>query len=59
VCASSSTPTFLSDNFLFALAQTGKADYLVTGDKTGVLARRRHGKTQVITLHKLLEIIER
>jgi len=37
------------DDFLLALAQVGKADYLVTGDKAGLLALRRHAGTGIVT----------
>ncbi len=45
------------DDFLFAMAQAGGADYLVTGDKADVLALARHGKTQIVTVQKLIEIM--
>ena len=47
-----------ADNFLFAMAQASQADYLVTGDKEDVLALGRHGKTQIITVRKLIEILK-
>jgi hypothetical protein len=37
------------DDFLLALAQAGEADYLVTGDKAGLLAFRRHAGTRIVT----------
>lgn len=37
------------DNFLLALAEAGKADYLVTGDKSGLLALTSHKSTRIIT----------
>ncbi len=37
------------DDFLLALAEAGSADFLVTGDKTGLLALERHGKTQIFS----------
>ncbi len=42
----SSDPT---DDFLLALCAAGKADYLVTGDKGGLLALRRHKTTRIIS----------
>lgn len=45
------------DDFLFAMAQAGEADYLVTGDKADVLALVRHGKTQIVTVQKLIGIL--
>ena len=47
-----------ADNFLFAMAQASQADYLVTGDKEDVLALGRHGKTQIVTVRKLIEILK-
>ena len=46
------------DDFLFALAQAGEADYLVTGDKADVLALARHGKTRIVTARKLIGILK-
>jgi putative PIN family toxin of toxin-antitoxin system len=37
------------DNFLLAAAEAGGADYLVTGDKSGLLALRKHQGTGIIT----------
>jgi predicted nucleic acid-binding protein len=36
------------DDFLLALSEAGKADYLVTGDKSGLLSLRRHKSTQIV-----------
>ena len=47
-----------ADNFLFAMAQAGEVDYLVTGDKADVLALERHGKTRIVTVRKLIEILK-
>ena len=38
-----------ADDFLLAMAQAGKGDYLVTGDKSGLLALEKHGKTRIVT----------
>ena len=46
------------DDYLFAMAVAGAADYLVTGDKAGVLALRRHGKTQIVTARRLVAILK-
>jgi len=46
------------DDYLFAMAQAGEADYLVTGDKAGVLAVRRHGKTKIVTARKMVTILK-
>ena len=37
-----------NDDFLLAMAKAGKADYLVTGDKSGLLALHRHQGTQIV-----------
>jgi putative PIN family toxin of toxin-antitoxin system len=47
-----------ADNYLFSLAQASEADYLVTGDKDDVLALGKHGKTQIVSLRKLMEILK-
>lgn len=46
------------DDYLFAMAHAGEADYLVTGDKSDVLALVRYGKTQIVTVRKLIEILK-
>ena len=46
------------DDYLFAMAEAGDADYLVTGDRAGVLSIRRHGKTQVVTVRKMVTILK-
>jgi len=38
-----------TDDFLLALAEAGRADYLVTGDKSGLLALKRHQGTRMIS----------
>lgn len=38
-----------NDDFLLALSEAGKADYLVTGDKSGLLALERHKATKIIS----------
>jgi putative PIN family toxin of toxin-antitoxin system len=37
-----------TDDFLLALSEAGEADYLVTGDKSGLLALSRHETTKII-----------
>jgi uncharacterized protein len=44
-----------NDNFVLAMAEAGRADFLVTGDKSGLLALHIHGPTQIITARGLLE----
>jgi putative PIN family toxin of toxin-antitoxin system len=38
-----------TDDFLLAMSEGGKANYLVTGDKNGVLALRRHKATRIVS----------
>lgn len=38
-----------TDDFLLSVSETGKADYLVTGDKSGLLALGRHKATRIIS----------
>jgi predicted nucleic acid-binding protein len=47
-----------ADNFLFALAQAGEAAYLVSDDKSGVLAMRQHGACQMVRIdsHKKVTV---
>lgn len=47
------------DNFLLALAQDGKADYLITGDKSDLLSLQTFNGIPIIRLDALLEIIEK
>ena len=37
------------DDFLLALSEAGQADYLVTGDKSGLLALGRHQATRIVS----------
>lgn len=47
------------DDFLLALAEAGNADYLVTGDKSGLLALRIHGATPIVAARKFLTRLNR
>jgi putative PIN family toxin of toxin-antitoxin system len=38
-----------TDDFLLALSEGGKANYLVTGDKIGLLALVVHGATRIVS----------
>ena len=38
-----------TDDFLLALSEGGEADYLVTGDKCGLLALGRHKATRIVS----------
>jgi putative PIN family toxin of toxin-antitoxin system len=39
-----------ADDFLLALCEAGNADYLVTGDKAGLLSLKRHGRMRIVAL---------
>lgn len=45
------------DNFLLALAEVTRADFLVTGDKSGLLSLKRHRRTAIMSARKFLEVI--
>ena len=45
------------DNFLLALAEAGSADYLVTGDKSGLLVLRKHRRTQIVTARRFVTLL--
>jgi putative PIN family toxin of toxin-antitoxin system len=46
-----------ADDFLLSLSEAGKADYLVTGDKSGLLALRRHKGTQIVSAHDFAALV--
>ena len=46
-----------SDNFLLALAEAGNADYLVTGDKSGLLLLAGHKSTRIITAREFASLL--
>jgi hypothetical protein len=43
------------DNFIIALALSARADYLVTGDKSGLLALTHFGRTRIVTVRQFLK----
>jgi len=45
------------DDFLLALAEAGNADYLVTGDKAGLLSLRTHRSTRIVTASDFAQLI--
>lgn len=47
------------DDFLLALCEVGRADYLVTGDKAGLLALGTHGGTTILTARAFLDRLGR
>ena len=46
-----------TDDFLLALSEAGKADYLVTGDKSGLLALDRHKGTQIVSARDFAALV--
>ena len=44
-----------ADDFLLAMSEAGAADYLVTGDKAGLLRLRTHRRTQIVTARAFLD----
>lgn len=46
-----------ADNFLLAMAEGGKADYLVSGDKRDVLALKRHGACHIVTTRQFVKVL--
>jgi hypothetical protein len=48
-----------ADNFLLALCEAGRADYLVTGDKAGLLVLKTHGSTTTVTARTFLDRLGR
>lgn len=46
-----------ADNFLLAMAEVGKADYLVTGDGKHLLSLARHGSTCIVTAREAAAIL--
>ena len=43
------------DNYLLALARAGKADFLVPGDKAGLLALERFDTARIVTAQQFLD----
>lgn len=48
-----------NDDFLLAIAQAADADYLVTGDKSGLLALGSHGRARIVSARTMVQILER
>jgi putative PIN family toxin of toxin-antitoxin system len=46
-----------ADDFLLALCEAGQADYLVTGDKSGLLALGSHRATRIVSAHDFATLI--
>jgi putative PIN family toxin of toxin-antitoxin system len=47
----------LADHFLLAMAKAGEANYLVSGDRRGVLALAQPGRTQIVTARSMLDAL--
>jgi putative PIN family toxin of toxin-antitoxin system len=47
------------DNYLLAMAIAGSADFLVTGDKRGLLSLKLHEGTKIITVRDFLTLHRR
>lgn len=45
------------DDFLLALAEAAHADYLVTGDKSGLLDLRKHRRTRIVTARRFRKLL--
>jgi hypothetical protein len=48
-----------NDDFLLAIAQTADADYLVTGDKSDLLALGSHGRTRIVSARAMVQLLSR
>jgi putative PIN family toxin of toxin-antitoxin system len=46
------------DDFLLAMAQAGKADFLVTADKRDLLSMGSFGKTRIVTARQMLHELQ-
>ncbi len=46
------------DNFIVAMAEAGRANYLVTGDKKDLLSLRRHGPTHILTVRQMADLLK-
>ena len=40
------------------MAESGKADYLVTGDKSGLLTLRRHRATRIVSARDFASVLK-
>ncbi|HXM41033.1 MAG TPA: putative toxin-antitoxin system toxin component, PIN family [Bryobacteraceae bacterium] len=48
-----------TDDFLLALSEAGNAEYLVTGDRGGLLALARHRTTQIVSARDFAAVLAR
>jgi putative PIN family toxin of toxin-antitoxin system len=47
-----------NDDFLLAIAQAAAADFLVTGDKSDLLALGAHGRTRIVSARQMVELFD-
>jgi predicted nucleic acid-binding protein len=47
-----------NDDFLLAIAQAAAADYLVTGDKSDLLALGAHGRTRIVSARSMVQFLD-
>lgn len=47
-----------NDDFLLAIAQSAAADYLVTGDKSDLLALGAHGRTRIVSARSMVQLLD-
>jgi len=46
-----------TEDFLLALSEAGRADYLVTGDKSGLLKLKVHKTTRIVSARAFAELL--
>ena len=46
-----------NDDWLLGLAEAASADYLVTGDKSGLLSLKKHRSTSIVTPTRLIAVL--
>ena len=47
------------DDFLLGMSDAGKADYLVTGNKSGLLRLEHHHRTAILAARAFLSLLTR
>lgn len=45
------------DDYLLGLSESGKADYLVSGDKCGLLSLDRHKSTRIVSARAFAKLL--
>lgn len=46
------------DDFLLAAAEAGRADFLVTGDKSGLLVLQKHQHTRILDVRAFVQLFQ-